>query len=117
MFRCRGIMDGVKPAAGSVSGAVLSSVEIQAPSFHPLVFVIFSLMDSRSPSHITPRPFRNGWIRRHLLRETLWRIPCSCGTWACCACARYLLLCSIDGHCGRAVREGRNLVPRLSLAT
>ena len=49
MFCCRGIGDGVKPAAGSVFGAVLSSVEIQAPSIHLLVFVIFSLMDSRSP--------------------------------------------------------------------
>src|SRR5215213_7466071 len=56
MFRCRGIIDGVKPVTGSVFGAVLSSVEIQVPSFHPLVFVIFSLMDSRSHSWITPHP-------------------------------------------------------------
>jgi hypothetical protein len=50
MLRCRGIEDGVKPATGSVFGAVFSSVEVQAPSSHPLVCVIFSLMDNRSHS-------------------------------------------------------------------
>jgi hypothetical protein len=43
MFRCRGIEDGVKPTTGSVLGAVFSSVEVQAPSFHTLVCVIFSV--------------------------------------------------------------------------
>jgi hypothetical protein len=47
----------MKPAAGSVFGAVLSSVEVQAPSFHPLVFVIFSLMDRRSYCSVTPYRF------------------------------------------------------------
>jgi hypothetical protein len=63
MLRCRSTEYGVKPAAGSVSGAVLSSVEVQAPSFHPLNCVIFSLMDCRSQSSVDPRPFRNRRIR------------------------------------------------------
>jgi hypothetical protein len=31
----------VKPTAGSAFGAVFSSVEIQAPSIHALIYVIF----------------------------------------------------------------------------
>jgi hypothetical protein len=68
MLRCRATREGVNPAAGPVFGAVFSSVEVQAPSFHLLAFVIFSLTDSRSHPWVTPQPFRNRRIRRHQLR-------------------------------------------------
>src|SRR5215203_1544498 len=43
MVPCQRFKVGMKPASGSVFGAVFSSVEVQAPSFHPLVCPIFSL--------------------------------------------------------------------------
>jgi hypothetical protein len=43
MLRSRGLKYGVNSASGLVFGAVFSSVEIQVPSFHPLVCWIFSL--------------------------------------------------------------------------
>src|SRR5215211_2858149 len=110
-----GIEVGARPSARSVPMTVSCSVEVQAPPFHPLVRV--PLTDGRSHDSVTPQPFRNRRILRHRLRVTLWRVPCSCGTWACCACARCLLPCSSGGHCGHAKPEERNLAPRLSLAT